>query len=650
MLKLMRDSFQHLKWILVAIVAIFILFIFVDWGAGGAGSGAGNDAKGYAARVNGETITLREYDRALYYLQKSYEDQAKQPITDEMMAAMGFKRRALDSLIDQYLLMQEARRLHLEATPEEVRKRILEIPTLNPDGKFIGPELYTRYVTGSLGFASTAEFEDEIADEITIMKMESALTNGIVISRKAAVEEYRRLTENAKVRYVLYPATREAATATVTPAEVEQYYKAHASAYAHGEQRAIKYLVADTNRIRSQINPSDAELKKRYEATREDYKHPEQAHILHILIKVDPNAPPEQDAAAKAKAESLVKQLRAGASFAKLAAENSADPSSASRGGDMDWVDRGVTVEPFDTAAFTIPLNTVSDPIRSKEFGYHIIKVLERRPEGYRSFEEVKPQLAMQYADEQAKNLARDEIARISMRIKQNKPKSAAEFSALANDKVSSNDTEWFGKSDIVPGLGNNAPLSTWVFSAEVGDVGQITGTQRGPAIPYLYGIRPAGVPPLNEIRARVENDARMAKAREAAQATLAKAMSAGSIDAIAKKAGLTAAETTVTRAGYVAGFTGDTTALVNAAMAANVGEVKGPVVVGDGAVVFQVVTQQKIDPKTMDDTRRQYAEMLRQQQARNLRTVLLERLRKESKIDINTPLLEARPTQQAGL
>lgn len=650
MLKLMRDSFQQLKWILVAIVAIFILFIFVDWGAGGPRSGNGADVKGYAARVNGETISLREYDRAVYYLQKSYEESVHQPINDEMMTAMGLKKRALDSLIDQHLLMQQARRLHLEATPEEVRKKILEIPTLNPDGKFVGPELYTRYVTGALGFASTAEFEDEIAAEITILKMESALSNGLVISPKAAAEEYRRVSESAKIRYVLYPASREAVTVTVTPAEVEQYYKAHQADYAHGEQRALKYLVADTARIRSQIVPAEAELKKRYDATKEDFKHPEQAHVFHILIKVDPNAPPEQDAAAKAKAESLVKQLRAGADFAKLAQQNSADPSSAQRGGDMDWVDRGATVERFDSAAFNIPLNSISDPIRSKEFGYHIIKVVARRPEGYRSFEDVRQQLAAQMADEQAKNIARDETARLATRLKQTKPKTVADFTGLANDKVSSNDTQWFGKADVIPGLGNNAPLTTWAFSANVGDVGDIMATQRGPAIPYLYGVRPAGVPPLDEIRARVENDARMAKARDLAKATLARAMPATNIDEIAKKVGITAAETSVNRSGYISGFTGDTSQLVNTAMSAKIGEIKGPIVVGDGAVIFQVTDQKKVDVQTADQNKTSYVTMRRQQEARNLRTVLLERLRKESKIDINTALLQNRPTQQAGL
>jgi peptidyl-prolyl cis-trans isomerase D len=648
---MMRDNFQQLKWALLAVVAAFVIgFVYVDMGLGGAGRVREQD-RAYAARVNGETIPFREYDRALYYTEKNYEQMYRQPLSPEMIQAMNLPQQVLDGLVDQRLLLQQASKLHLTATPEEVRKRILEIPTLNPDGRFVGAELYTRYVTGSLGFQSTAEFEDEMSRDITLRKIESAMTNSIVISPKAAEEEYRRVSENAKIKYVKLAAQNEAANVTVTPAEVDQYYRANQANYAHGEQRAVKYLLADTNRLRSQIIPTEADLQKRYNTTKEDYKRPESAHILHILIKVDPNAPPEVDAAAKAKAEALVKQLRAGADFAKLAKENSADPSSSGKGGDMGFVDRGMTVEPFDTAAFSIPLNTISDPIRSKEFGYHIIKVLERRPAGYRPFEEVRPMLAAQLADQTAKDQARDEITKILARLKQSKPKTPAEFAAFANDKVSSNDTEWFAKNDQIKGIGQNPPMTTWAFSAKQGDVGEIVGTQRGPAIPYLYGIRPAGITELSEIRPKVEADARNAKARQLAQQKLAQAMPAANIDEVAKKIGQPALETTVTRQGYVSGFSGDTSALVDAAMNAKVGEVKGPIVTPDGAVVLQVVEQNKVNPKAADENRSAYAEMLRQQQARNLRTVLLQRLRKESKIEINPVVLQRNaPQQQAGL
>jgi parvulin-like peptidyl-prolyl isomerase len=106
-----------------------------------------------------------------------------------------------------------------------------------------------------------------------------------------------------------------------------------------------------------------------------------------------------------------------------------------------------------------------------------------------------------------------------------------------------------------------------------------------------------------------------------------------------------------VTRQGYIAGFTGDTSALVDAAMSGKAGDMKGPIVLPDGAVVLQVLEQKKVDAKAAGENRASYAEMLRQQQARNLRTVLLQRLRKESKIEIN-PIVTQRnaPGQQAGL
>jgi peptidyl-prolyl cis-trans isomerase D len=450
---------------------------------------------------------------------------------------------------------------------------------------------------------------------------------------------------------VILPTAKEAMQVAVTPAEIEQFYRANQAKYAHGEQREVKYLVADTNRLRSQLVPSEAEIRKRYDTMKEEYKRPEAAHILHILIKVDPNAKPEEDAAAKAKAEDLVKQLRSGADFAKLAKANSGDPSSSSKGGDMGFVDQGMTVDPFDRAAFSISLNTISDPIHSKEFGYHIIKVLERKPAGYRPYEEVRPLLFAQLGDQMAKDKARDEITRISARLKQSKPKTPAEFTAMANETVSSNDTQWFGKSDQVSGLGNNPALTAWAFSAKQGDVGEIIGTQRGPAIPYLYGSRPAGISDLSEVRAKVETDARNAKGREAARQKLAQAMPATSIDDLAKKVGLTPAETTVNRQGYVSGFTGDATPLVEAAMTAKVGEIKGPIALPDGAVILQVIEQKKVDKKAVDESREAYAEILRQQQARSLRTVLLQRLRKDAKIDINSRLLQqGRSTQQAGL
>jgi peptidyl-prolyl cis-trans isomerase D len=646
MLKVMRDSFEHLKWILIVIVAIFILFIFAQWGGGG-GDNSSAPATSYAARVNGQTISLRQYERALYYTQKNYEQMYRQNITEAMMDSMGLKKQVMDSLVDETLMLQQAQKLHLAATPDEVRRRILELPAFNPDGKFIGWDLYNRYVTGALGFGSPAEFETDLAREITRGKMESALSNSIVISPKAAEKEYRRITENSKIHFVLFPSTRMISSVTVTPAEVDAFYKKNIARYTHPEQRDVKYLIADLARIRGLMNPTDAELLARYNTTKEDWKSGDAVRSVHILVKVPPTATPALDAAAKAKAQGLLNQLRGGADFATLAKTSSDDPGSATRGGDLGFLTRDQLVPEFANAAFSLPIGQLSDLVKSS-YGYHIIKTLEKRPAGYKSFAEVKDQIRSQILEQSGRDQAREAITRIRAQMDQKKPSSPEQFTAFANDKVTSNDTQWFSKSDPIAGLGHNPALAGWAFGAKQGDVGEVIGTQRGPAIPYLLAIRPSGISPLAEIRDRVELDAKLDRARELARDAVARAMPAPTVDALAAKLGLAGADATVTAGGTISGITGDTQALSEAALAARPGELKGPVLVGDGAVVFQVTDQHKVDQKMLDDNKAAYTDSLRQREAQTLRAVLLERLRKSSKIDVNNSLVQPRTAQPA--
>src|ERR1051325_8788964 len=493
MLKLMRESFNQLKWILLAIVAAFVFgFVFIDMGLGGALRGK-SDTKAFAARVNGETITYNDYYRAL----KNYEDMYRQmyggQFTPEMASALHLPQQVMESLIEQRLLAQQARKLNLAATPEDVRKKLLEIPVFNQGGKFVGMELYNRYVTGPLGYPSAADFEAALARDIATVKMESVLTSSVVISPKAADAEYKRINENAKIRYVVLPAMQQAASVTVTPQEVEAYYRNNQSKYTHGEQRTVRYLLADYAKLRAQIQPSDAELRKRYEESKDSYRTNEAAHVLHILIKVEPNAPPATVAAAKAKADALVAQLRSGADFGAIARANSQDPSSAGNGGDMNWVEKGQTVEPFDQAILSIPLNTISDPIRSADYGFHIVKVLDRRAAGLKSFEEVRGELAAKTANTMVQEQAQNEINRLGAILSSKKVSSPQEFISYANDKVTSNDSGWIQKTDQIPGIGAHQPLQEWIFSASKNDVSPSIGTPRGPVIAYLENIRPSG-------------------------------------------------------------------------------------------------------------------------------------------------------------
>lgn len=641
MLKVMRESFQHLKWILVFVVALFVLLVFADWGgAGRMGSGAATDLGSAAARVNGDTISFDEYRRALFYAEQRIEQMYGQKITPQMREALGIEKQVLDDLVNQALLLQEAERMNLAATQDEVRKAILEIPVLNPEGKFVGPELYKNYILG-LGYGSVADFEYEIERDLTMQKMQSALISAVAISPKAAEDLYRQRNENAKIQYVLFGTERLTAPVAVTPADVEAHYKANVNRYAHGEQRRVRYLIADLAQLRAKVALGDADLKAYYDLNRESFKSSESVRAAHILIPVAPNAPEAQTAAAKAKADALVAQLRGGADFAKLALENSEDPGSKTQGGDVGWFERGRMVPEFENAAFSLAIGAISEPVKT-QFGFHILRVAEKRPEGYRSFEEVRVELTERFADERSRTMARDAIAMARTKIEKDKPKDEAALRAIAeaSPNVAINDTQWFEKSGSIFGIGRLPALEDWAFGAEPGAISDIIDSDRGPIVGWMEAKRDAGVSDLADVKDRVDADARRAKASSSAAAELKAAAGDQPIDAVAKKLGVTLEESTVTRASVIQKLTGDISALVDAVMAAPVGQTVGPIPLEQGAVLAKVVEKKDFDPATWATDKAQFTEGLRATEARRVQTSLLDKLRASAKISTNDQLL----------
>ena len=136
----------------------------------------------------------------------------------------------------------------------------------------------------------------------------------------------------------------------------------------------------------------DQQVQQYYQGHQKDYQVPEEVKVRHILIKVDAGADPKVDAAAKQKAEDLLKQIKGGADFAALAKANSDDPGSKEQGGELGMIQRGVTVPAFEKAAFGLEPGQISDVIKT-QFGYHIIKVEEKQTAHLKSLDEVKAQI-----------------------------------------------------------------------------------------------------------------------------------------------------------------------------------------------------------------------------------------------------------------
>jgi peptidyl-prolyl cis-trans isomerase C len=148
-------------------------------------------------------------------------------------------------------------------------------------------------------------------------------------------------------------------------------------------------------KVLADLKVTDEQAKAFYDKNQEQMKRPERVHVRHILVRADKDAKPEDKAKAKAKADALLVKAQAGEDFAKLATENSDDPGSAKRGGDLSWVSRGQTVEPFEKAAFALAKPNDLSPVVESQFGYHIIQLLEHQPAGLSSFPDVKDQIGL---------------------------------------------------------------------------------------------------------------------------------------------------------------------------------------------------------------------------------------------------------------
>ena len=156
------------------------------------------------------------------------------------------------------------------------------------------------------------------------------------------------------------------------------------------QQMAVAKLVDDAISSKVAVKPEDVQAF--YTQNPKEFQESEKVHASHILITAAKGADPATKAAARTKAESILKDVKAGKDFATLAKQNSQDPGSAANGGDLGFFQQGQMVGPFNDVAFSLKPGTVSNVVET-DFGYHIIKVIEKQPGRTVPLDEVKPKI-----------------------------------------------------------------------------------------------------------------------------------------------------------------------------------------------------------------------------------------------------------------
>lgn len=225
---------------------------------------------------------------------------------------------------------------------------------------------------------------------------------GVVVRESDIVSDAQRLPEEMRARFLSSSdnVAKMAKAIYVRRAMAERARKSGAQKDAE-TQAALNlaidkilsdaYLTVYDKENTPNASQVSAQVKAAYEANTDKYRAPEEVHVAHILIAND------DDASAKAQIEQLLKEVKAGADFAALASEKSSDPGSRSKGGDLGLVPRGRMVPEFEEAAFALQKPGELSPVVKTKFGYHIIKLIERKPARLLSLQEVEPQLQLQY-------------------------------------------------------------------------------------------------------------------------------------------------------------------------------------------------------------------------------------------------------------
>ncbi len=389
MLQTLHDKFSGIiaKIVLGIIVVVFGGFFGIQ-------SYMNPQSETFVAKVDGKEISqdkFREsYNRYRSQMQERYGKQFDATTFDTTER----KREVLDQMVNEQLLTNANEKLGTMVPPAQIRDVILNYPAFQQDGKF-DKDRYRMLLQGS--GMTPAGFEDSIRRDIATRLLPTQLAQVSVVT-DAQISTYLRLRDQTRdFRYV--KIDRPGADGVkVVDADIEAYYKMHAAEFMTPERVSLDYVELDAAKTQTDATPDDAALKQRYEEQKARFTAEEQRLASHILVKVEKNANADAQKAALEKAKAIAAEAKSGKDFAALAKEKSDDLGSKTQGGDLGWLEKGVTDPAFETALFALKKGDISDPVLSAE-GYHIIDLRDVREGKVRPFEEVKPELTKQYLE-----------------------------------------------------------------------------------------------------------------------------------------------------------------------------------------------------------------------------------------------------------
>jgi peptidyl-prolyl cis-trans isomerase D len=649
MIRFLQSGNKAAKYILSGFLLIICVGMVVYLIPGFMSTTDASTRTGVVASVGGAEISSNQVDQvARRQLAQMRLQMRGQEIPDFYVSMV--RQQAAKQLIQQAEISYEAQRLGLKVSDREVQDELQQNPmfrqVLFPGGQWIGQKQYEALITQN--GSTVADFERAIRDELVQRKLFTTITAGVTVTPDEVERTYRDRNLKVKFQYAVLNLDDIQKEVKPADAELKAYFETNKARYQNSipEKRQVRYVVLEDKDAENKVTVDPAEVQRYYSSHPDNYRTPERVRVRHILIstprpgpdgKIDQKALDE----ARAKAEDVLKQVKAGGNFAELAKKYSQDPGSASQGGELPWATRGGFVPEFEKVAFDQSPGQISGLVQTT-FGFHIIQTEEKQAAGLKPFGDVKNDIEKMLKAQKV-NAYLDKVFTDVQATAQKEglDKAAAQRGLQV---VQSN---LISQGDSLPGIGTaGGEVMGTIFSTSDKAGVQSARFPQGYVIFEVTKIVPPRTPALDEIKDRVTADFKSQRGQELltkkTQEMADRAHAEHDLAKAAKEAGAKVKTSDlVNRSGQVPDI-GSMGGPASAAFALKPGEISGPLTIGQKGAVLQVTDRQEAsltDPQFAKD-RDGILEQLNQQkqnQALQLFMSNLEsRMEKEGKIKIN--------------
>jgi peptidyl-prolyl cis-trans isomerase D len=507
MLDKIRDTTKGwFAWVIIGALAM----VFTLWGVYGY-MGVTAAEEQMAVTVNGADIPLNAVERLA-------QDMQQRAMASGQPADMAvLRQQALEELIMQTLLIQDAQKRNFVVDKKIVDRAILNQPEFQVDGKF-SPAVFEQ-LSMQLGY-TPMQLRQLMGDEIIVKQMQA----GIMLSSfvlPSEVNHFLALEKQQRdLQYITFPVSTFMTDGDPDEKAIEEYYQTHIKTWETPEQVSIEYVELKGEDIAKEINVTEDQIAQVYEENKATYTKPEEREVAYILLAL----PEQADNATKEKvttlANDVVKRASTGEDFAALAKEYSNDSISAENGGNLGWVNAGALSAELDQPVFAAEQGAVVGPIQT-QYGLEIVKVLAVKPANVQPLSEVHNTIAAQLREQYIQNRfveLQDELATISYET----PDSLTEVADIL--KLPLKTTELFSQQGGVDPLTQNPIVQAAAFSENVlaGENSEVlTIAPQDEIVLRIKEHTPATTLPLTVVRDQVVTAIKQAAAEQEATAKL---------------------------------------------------------------------------------------------------------------------------------